>query len=359
MSDNEKSPANHLQNKRIISQLCPLLFLFILLLGGSLINNLPGQNASFVNFTNILKDCLFPFVLTKLELGSNKSNNINLNNNDIINTTFTATTTTTDNLLQNNNVQFLKLEGFNFYLQIIIVVLSLILPLTFYFVKNMPLDILNSKTFLPVYNHLAGQILSFSSGEILRHFLIFPQIDNFVSACNLTEEKCQSHKNQIISTDALCLNMDQKQIFNALHSLPNVLLVMVGAASLSLAKNYTNTEVVSTSILNFSTPHPPSNSNFDVVISEENPSPPFRQYRKINYCVTSQYFKFMLLIIYILVVLIYVWKLILLNFQITDLMLSFGQGLLVQTSVGYAIKNKNIDFIDAFLLLFSKSKNTI
>ena len=334
------------RKKHITSQVFPVLFIITMLLSGSLINNLPGQDISWLNLTSNFINCLWLQKEQQPLLPLSEVLLLN-NSNDNWNTTFTPTSISTPQQQPNKLISFLVV-GF-----------SLVLPLAFDFVKQQSLfDIFNSQTFLPVYNHIAGQTLSFSSGEILRHFLFFPQIEKFVNACNLTEQTCYNYENKMISTDTLCLNMNQWDIFNSLHSLPNVILVMVGAAFVSLAINYMYTDFDS-AVVSFATNNTAATTDIlmedtrqtDVEINKRKKrNDSFLcnrnrfHYRKVNYCLTTQYFKFILLTVYILVVFIYIWE-SLQNFPLSELILSFGQGLIVQTCVCYALKQKDVNFV--------------
>lgn len=344
----------HLKNKHTSAQILPIMILFGLLLSGSLINNLPGQtDVSLVNLTNdFVNFCLSPslspspspttitppplLLLPTLQLPLLKQNQISV-------LPYNLSFEIQQNIVSNEtagkgNLNYNSSMEHTAFISFLVVVFTLILPLISNFVKQshpFPLNFMDSNTILLLYNHLAGQILSFSSGEILRHFLVFPQFENFVNVCNLTDLQCQHYKNKLITTDILCsAQIDSKNIFDTLHSMPNVVLVMVGAASVNLATNYISPVLANT-------------------ISNTAPAVNVIKYRKINYFLTTQYFKFVILIVYMFIVFIYVWDL-LQNYyhqQLTEIFLSLIQGAFLQTSVNYALKNKNENFMS---FLFAK-----
>ena len=239
--------------------------------------------------------------------------------------------------------------------------MSLFLPLLFIFFKQTSFKNMSHITnLLPIYNHMTGQVLGFSSGEILRHFLMFPHVNSFVKTCNLTKETCLKYDNLFTPASKLCSNStyDIKDIFNTLHTLPNVTFVMLGASTVSLYKNYLSFStknyqhplqqqpqqqeqemfVINNTLL----PDKNKNDKIDnVVLSSLSLSASQQkqqQYTKI-YSIT-QYINLGLLIFYLLTVLYYVWQSVKIEHNLTEIILSYIQGLFIQYSVYYAATNK-------------------
>ena len=185
----------------------PIMFLIISLVFGSLINSFP-DGTSLINVTDLTSNCT-NFIAAAVSLVSEAA----------------AATTTAPYSMSTT----------------VALVFALLFPVIFNFLKQSQCArVTSSKTLLPIYNHVSGQILGFSSCEFLRHFLQFPQTDNFVKACNLTEETCNMHENIYTPLNLLCSNssLDSVALFDTLHTLPNISFVLLGASTVSLLINY-------------------------------------------------------------------------------------------------------------------------
>ena len=345
------------------SQSFPAIFLTVSLVVGSLINNFPDGSA-FVNVTDFVKNC---------SLISTATN-------------FVAAVKNDDSSKEENNS-----------LMVVALVLALSLPVCFDLLKLLfPVSTTNNaittaaaaaaavdnimqhpskkNVLQSIYKHFSGQVLGFSSGEFLRHFLMFPQTEDFVKTCNLTSENCNNaFKNNSTTLNTLCseTSFDQKDIFNSLHTLPNISFVLLGASAVSLIVSYIvskqqqqqqqQQQFLPTPKVSFQLQPllknnkkkqnlPPTHEDETTtttttiaVATEEEEAAVVKNNNNNNKtilkCCTLQYFKFSLLIIYICTVFFYVWHSLNVH-KLTEMMLSFVHGMLIQTCVHYASFSK-------------------
>lgn len=107
----------------------------------------------------------------------------------------------------------------------------ILLPILYIFLMDNTFQLDHTKI-KALYQHCTGQIMSFSSSEIIRHFIVSPN-PNFAQKCNLTEKDCAS---DFTNTSLLCQNSNfpPQQIFDSLHSIPNVSAALMGSASVFL-----------------------------------------------------------------------------------------------------------------------------
>ena len=114
----------------------------------------------------------------------------------------------------------------------------MLLPVVFIFVRDWNLQ-LDREKLLALYHHATGQTMSFSSTEIIRHFIVSP--DNaFPQKCNLTlAVDCQNYKSLMTNTSQLCRhsNLPAREIFDSLHSIPNVTAALMGSSTVFLLCN--------------------------------------------------------------------------------------------------------------------------
>ena len=118
-------------------------------------------------------------------------------------------------------------------------VMAILFPILFILFKEGNLS-LSSEQIMSLYQHVVGQISSFSSTEIIRHFMVAPDA-HFPSDCNLTQAECQDlwPLGENLNTSTLCLHSDltPKQLFDSLHSVPNLSFVLMGSALVFLLSN--------------------------------------------------------------------------------------------------------------------------
>ena len=133
------------------------------------------------------------------------------------------------------------------------VLMPILLPIVYICIKDWTITINKFKKQI-LYHHLMGQTMSFSSSEVIRHWLVYPNL-YFFTQCNLTDTACQSlfslapppiehhfsnnnntttTTNSNVSTFPLCPNstVPNKDIYNNLHSIPNLNLALLGSASM-------------------------------------------------------------------------------------------------------------------------------
>ena len=126
-----------------------------------------------------------------------------------------------------------------------IVLVPILLPIVYICIKDWTITINKLKKQI-LYHHLMGQTMSFSSSEIIRHLLVYPNT-LFFTQCNLTDTACHTlfsleaaidnlpnNNNNSIATFPLCPNstLPNKDIYNSLHSIPNLNLALLGSASM-------------------------------------------------------------------------------------------------------------------------------
>jgi hypothetical protein len=242
------------------------LILVATVLTGSLINNVPGTFEEFVNVTSLLNCSLFSQPAeTEQEIG---------------------------------NLWTLLMPIF--------------LPVLYIFIKDWNLSIDKDKI-LALYQHMTGQVMSFSSTEIIRHFIVSPNL-NFPAKCNLTELECNDYQNQVLltNTSQLCRNSDypEKQIFDSLHSIPNVAAALMGSSAVFLLCNLTSAKQI---VAPFFEIHPAC--------------------QKYKFC-SRQLFKFLCLGVFIATVYFCLWQ----TFKVDknslqELVFSFVYGVIVQIAV--------------------------
>ena len=174
------------------------LLLVATVLTGSLINNVPGGFEEFVNVSSLLNCSLFSQPTdVKPEIGN-----------------------------------------------LWTLLMPILLPVLYIFIKDWNLSIDKDKI-LALYQHTTGQIMSFSSTEIIRHFIVSPN-QNFPAKCNLTETECNAFENVLTNTSQLCRNSNypEKQIFDSLHSIPNVTAALMGSSTVFLICNLTSAKQI-------------------------------------------------------------------------------------------------------------------
>ena len=180
-------------SSKVPSRLITIFILCGTLLSGSLINTVPTLN-DFLNITAIVHNCT-----------------------DLVSP---LTTTQSQSLLATDNLWTLLMPIF--------------LPVIYIFIVDGSFT-LDPKKIKSLYQHCTGQIMSFSSSEIIRHFIVSPNL-NFPLKCNLTETECQNPLNEITNTSQLCHNStySTKEIFDSLHSIPNATAALMGSSSVFL-----------------------------------------------------------------------------------------------------------------------------
>lgn len=112
-----------------------------------------------------------------------------------------------------------------------------LLPVAFLLVKDWNLE-LDREKIVALYHHASGQAVSFSSTEIIRHFIVSPN-QAFPQKCNLTLSDCLMYKNVVTNTSQLCQNsnLPDREIFDSLHSVPQVTAALMGASTVFLLCN--------------------------------------------------------------------------------------------------------------------------
>ena len=312
----------------------PVIFLIVSLVLGSLINSFPDETA-LINITDVTSNCSGAAIAAAISLESDA----------LPPAPFSMSTT-------------------------LALVFALLFPVIFNFLKQSQFESITSgKTLLPIYNHVSGQVLSFSSCEFLRHFLQFPQADNFVKACNLTEETCNMHEKIYTPLNLLCSNssLDQTTIFDTLHTLPNISFVLLGASTVSLIINYLKPKASAAPLNPYQTAEQCGHHYFPIVkkeviaeaataedtaedqdetrpknLKEEGDIHSFER-GKIKLC-NLQYFKFVLLVIYVLAIWYYIWQSLYFH-KLPEMALSYSQGVLIQICVHYASSKKDLNFL--------------
>ena len=178
-------------SSKVPSKLITILILLGTLLSGSLINTVPTLHDIF-NITAIVHNC----------------------------TELTSPAIQSQSLLATDNLWTLLMPIF--------------LPVVYIFIVGGSFT-LDSQKIKSLYQHCTGQIMSFSSSEIIRHFIVSPNI-NFPLKCNLTETDCQNNFNELTNTSQLCQNSNYstKEIFDSLHSIPNATAALMGSSSVFL-----------------------------------------------------------------------------------------------------------------------------
>lgn len=263
-----------LEEKRVStipSKTVSLLVLFATVMTGSLINNVPGFE-EFVNVTTLFNCSLFN--------------------------------------------QFTQSQGFDTENTWALIV-PILLPILYIFLKDGNLNFDKDKM-LALYQHATGQVMSFSSTEVMRHFIVSPSLD-FPAKCNLTEAECKTYENVMTNTSQLCQNSSfpGKQIFNSLHSIPNVTAALMGSSAVFFMCNLQSARLI---VAPFFQVHPAC--------------------QKYKFC-SRHLLKFLCLGVFIATVYFCVWQTVKMNKNsLQELLFSFAYGVIVQVAV---YKTQKID----------------
>ena len=188
--------------------------------------------------------------------------------------------------------------------------LPIFLPFLYIFIKDGNLNFGKDKM-IALYQHTTGQVMSFSSTEIMRHFIVSPSVD-FPAKCNLTEGECKTYENVLTNTSQLCHNssLPDKQIFDSLHSVPNVTAALMGSSTVFFMCNLQSAKVI---VAPYFTSHPAC--------------------QKYKFC-SRHLLKFFCLCIFIATVYFCVWQTIKTNKNsLQELLFSFAYGVIVQIAV--------------------------
>ena len=210
--------------------------------------------------------------------------------------------------------------------------IPLLLPIVYIFIKdwNIVLDKVKQQT---LYHHLMGQVFSFSSSEIIRHMLVHPN-SLFFGKCNLTEPACQTLvlMNLLMpfppfNTTLLPLcptsTLQNKEIYDSLHSVPNVNIALLGSASIFLLYH------LNAATSSWTTPNP----WFQL-------APYCAQYKMCN----RHLLKNVCLILFIVMLYIYVWHTINMYINsVPNIIVSFMYGIFVQLAI-LKTKKKLVSF---------------
>ena len=196
-------------SSKVPSKLITILILLGTLLSGSLINSVPALNDIF-NITAVVHNC----------------------------TNLVSPTIQSQSLLTTDNLWTLLMPIF--------------LPVVYIFIVEGSFT-LDPKKIKSLYQHCTGQIMSFSSSEIIRHFIVSPNV-NFPLKCNLTETDCQNNFNDLTNTSQLCQhsNYSTKEIFDSLHSIPNATAALMGSSSVFLLYHLKSTTTTTNNTLQYS-----------------------------------------------------------------------------------------------------------
>ena len=195
--------------------------------------------------------------------------------------------------------------------------LPILIPILYIFIKDGNFYFDKDKL-LALYQHATGQVMSFSSTEVMRHFIVFPDA-NFPAKCNLTEAECTTYKNVMTNTSQLCHNskFPEKQIFDSLHSIPNVTAALMGSSTVFLICNLQSAK---NSVTPYFQIHPAC--------------------QKYKFC-SKQLLKILCLCVFIATVYFCVWQTIKINKNsLQELFFSFVYGVIVQIAV---YKTQKID----------------
>ena len=113
----------------------------------------------------------------------------------------------------------------------------MLLPVAFIFVRDWNLQ-LDREKLSALYHHATGQVMSFSSTEIIRHFIVSPD-DAFALKCNVSQSDCTNYKNVMTNVSQLChkSQLPDREIFDSLHSIPNVTAALMGSSTIFLLCN--------------------------------------------------------------------------------------------------------------------------
>lgn len=193
-----------------------------------------------------------------------------------------------------------------------ILVMPILLPIIYIFLIDGSFTLDRNKL-MALYQHCTGQIMSFSSSEIIRHFIVSPNL-NFPAKCNLTEKNCQAVFNEFTNTSQLCHNSEysNKQIFDSLHSIPNAAIALLGSSTVFLLSHLKSTGGI----------------------------PPFFK----KYKIFSQHlWKVICLCVFFGTTYFCLWQTISIDMSsVQDLLFSFIYGVIVQLTVQQIKKNDNV-----------------
>ena len=195
--------------------------------------------------------------------------------------------------------------------------MPILLPIVFIFIKDGNLNFDKDKI-IALYQHTTGQVMSFSSTEVMRHFIVSPNLD-FPAKCNLTEAECKTYENVMTNTTELCHNSSfpDKKIFDSLHSIPNVTAALMGSSAVFFICNLQSAKLI---VAPFFQVHPAC--------------------QKYKFC-SRHLLKFICLGIFIATLYFCVWQTIKMNKNsMQELLFSFVYGAIVQVAV---YKTQKID----------------
>ena len=265
------------------SKLITVFVLIGTLLSGSLINNVHPMLNDIFNVTALVSNC------TELSV-ANKTTAALIDHPELLSST--------------DNVWTL--------------LMPILLPIVYIFFVDGKFA-LDEKKIKSLYQHCTGQIMSFSSSEIIRHFIVVPSSD-FPLRCNLTEATCQNYYNEMTNTSLLCQNSSYptKQIFDSLHSMPNATAALLGSSTIFLLCHLKSKTNVADSSMHYS---------------------PFAE---INHPLCSKYkffsqqlWKSLCLCVFFATIYFCLWQTLISNTAATmqELTFSFGYGVIVQLTV--------------------------
>jgi hypothetical protein len=177
------------------------------------------------------------------------------------------------------------------------------------------------------------------------------------------------HEKIYTPLNLLCSNssLDQTTIFDTLHTLPNISFVLLGASTVSLIINYLKPRASAAPLNPYQTAEQRGHHYFPIVkkeviaeaataedtaedqdearpknLKEERDIHSFER-GKIKLC-NLQYFKFVLLVIYVLAIWYYIWQSLYFH-KLPEMALSYSQGVLIQICVHYASSKKDLNFL--------------